>query len=133
MITLTPCPKGVNGNDAWHYLYISKTGTPEVVLITGGTCISRQSSGTIDFTAQYSHPVGYSIGSATDGIQEAIVDAAVTKAAGAISRNVLIDPGQHLLHARLSIRNLPLAHRQPSRITSGAFRAFPIMSIGPND
>jgi hypothetical protein len=104
-ITLIPCPKGVNGTDAWHYLYISGTGTPEVVLITGGSCISRVAGGTIEFSAQYPHPCGYSIGSATDGIQEAVIDADVLKTAGQISRQVMIDPGPHLLRARLSIRS----------------------------
>ncbi|MGD0571143.1 MAG: hypothetical protein ABSA78_22325 [Candidatus Sulfotelmatobacter sp.] len=104
-ITLIPCPKGVNGTDAWHYLYISGTGTPEVILITGGSCVSRLAGGTINFTAQYPHPCGYSIGSATDGIQEAAIDADVPKTAGQISRQVMIDPGTHLLRARLSIRS----------------------------
>ena len=105
IVTLTPCPRGVNGTDAWHYLYIAGTGTPEVVLLTGGSCTSRAAKGTIEFTANYVHPLGYSIGSATDGIQEAIIDAAVPNTAGQISRQVLIDPGAHLLRARVSVRS----------------------------
>jgi len=104
VVTLTPCPRGVNGTDLWHYLYISATGTPEVVLITGGSCISRSASGTIDFTAVYAHPVGYSIGTATDGVQEAVVDATMPNTGSQISRQVTIDPGSHLFRARLSIR-----------------------------
>jgi hypothetical protein len=103
-VVLGPCPKGVNGTDQWHYLYISGTGTPEIVLITGGSCISRASGGTIEFTADNAHPSGYSIGTATDGFQEAAVDAAVTRTNGQISRQVTIDPGTHLLRARVSIR-----------------------------
>jgi len=104
VITLAPCPKGVNGSDVWHYLYITGSGTPEAVLITGGSCHSRQKSGTIEFTAQYRHPVGYSIGSATDGVQEAIIDAIVGSSGGQLARSVLIDPGSHVFRARLSIR-----------------------------
>jgi hypothetical protein len=104
-VTLAPCPKGVNGADLWHYLYIAKTGKPEAVLITGGSCVSRAKSGTIEFTALYDHPAGYSIGSATDGVQEALIDAdAASKGGQQLSRNVQIDPGSHIFHARLSVR-----------------------------
>lgn len=103
-VTLTPCPKGVNGTDLWHYLYISGTGTPEAVLITGGSCTSRAASGTIEFTAAYAHLKGYSIGTATAGVQEAVVDATLPTATGQVSRQVMIDPGSHLFRARLSLR-----------------------------
>ena len=103
-IKLSPCPKGLNGTDLWHYLYISKTGTPEAVLITGGSCVSRATSGTIQFIAKYNHAAGYLIGSATDGIQEAIIDAVLSSSGGQIARNVQIDPGAHVFHARLSVR-----------------------------
>lgn len=109
IITLSPCPRGVNGTDAWHYLYVSGTGTPEVVLITGGSCTSRATSGTIEFTANYVHPPGFSISSATAGIQEAIIDADMTKTNGQISRQVIIDPGNHLLRARVSVRSSSIA------------------------
>jgi hypothetical protein len=103
-VTLTPCPRGVNGTDLWHYLYISATGTPEPVLITGGSCTSRAPSGTIEFTGVYSHPIGYSIGTATDGVQEAVVDAEGPTTYGTTARQVTIDPGSHVFRARLSIR-----------------------------
>lgn len=104
-VTLTPCPFGVNGSDLYHYLYISNRGKPESVLITGGTCKSGASSGNIQFTAQYAHPVGYSIGSASDGVQEAFIDAVVgVKSNGQQSRNVMISPGTHVVNARVSIR-----------------------------
>jgi hypothetical protein len=105
-VTLKPCPKGVTGKDIWHYLYISGTGTPEAVLITGGTCTSGAASGTIEFSAASTHPPGYSIGSATDGVQEAINDAIVgtQNFTGGVSRTVMIDPGTHKFMARLSIR-----------------------------
>jgi len=103
-ITLKPCPRGVNGTDLWHYLYISGTGTPEAVLITGGSCTSGNTSGTIAFIAAYDHPAGYTIGSATDGVQETINDAVIPGTDGQVSRNVLISPRNYVFHARLSIR-----------------------------
>lgn len=109
IITLTPCPAGVNGKDAWHYLYISNTANPEVVLITGGSCVSRQKTGTIEFSAKYFHKPGYSIATATDGVQEAIIDAIVPSTEGKVTRNVLIDPGAHVFRARLSVRASSLA------------------------
>jgi hypothetical protein len=104
-VTIIPCPRGVNSTDLWHYLYVGGTGTPEVVLMTGGTCLSRASGGTIEFNAAYAHPPGYTIGTATDGIQEGLVDADMTTTGGQVSRQVMIDPGSHLLRARVSIRS----------------------------
>jgi len=103
-VALTPCPKGVNGTDLWHFLYISGAGTPEAVLMTGGDCRGGMSKGTVTFSAAYPHPAGYQIGSATGGVQEAFNDAVTPKSDGQNSRSVLITPGDYLFHARLSIR-----------------------------
>jgi hypothetical protein len=106
-VTLTPCPAGVNGTDVWHYLYISGSGNSEVVLITGGSCTSKAQSGTINFTAVYPHGKGYTIASATDGVQEAIINAVVPSSGSStaqLSRQVVISPGIHRFRARLSIR-----------------------------
>ena len=70
--TLTPVPLGVNGADTDHYLYIDTVGTPEAVLITGGTAVSGAASGTVTFTPANNHSAGWTIESATDGVQEAI-------------------------------------------------------------
>jgi hypothetical protein len=101
-VTLRPCPKGVNGTDAWHYLYISGTGSPEAVLITGGSCKSGAASGTVQLNAANAHPPGYTLGSATNGLQESLVEAIGSNLQS--PRNVVIDPGNYILHARLSIR-----------------------------
>lgn len=104
-VTLAPCPLGVSGSDLFHYLYISGTGAPEAVLIAGGTCQSGADTGTIAFQARYSHPVGYSIGSASDGVQEAIIDAVSgAQQPGQKSRNVMISPGTHVFYAKVSVR-----------------------------
>jgi hypothetical protein len=107
IVTLKPCPAGVNGTDVWHYLYISGSGKPEVVLITGGSCVSKAASGTIEFTALYPHGKGYNIASATDGIQEAVINAVAPNTGSTttqLSRQVVISPGVHRFRARLSIR-----------------------------
>ncbi len=72
-ITLAPCPAGVNGADAGHYLYVSSgTGTAESVLVTGGTCTSGAATGTVVFTPANSHSGAWTIQSATAGIQECL-------------------------------------------------------------
>lgn len=73
-VTLPNVPIGVNGDDEGHYVYISGgTGTPEAVLLTGGTAVSGGSSQTIEFTPANSHSGAWAISSATGGIQEAIM------------------------------------------------------------
>jgi len=72
-VTLTPVPPGVNGTDSGHYLYISGvTGTAEAVLITGGTAVEGNPSGTVIFTPANNHSGAWTLSSATGGIQEAI-------------------------------------------------------------
>lgn len=78
-ITMTPVPYGINGADTGHYVYISGgTGTAESCLITGGTATSGSSSGTITCTPRNSHSGGWTVSSATAGIQEALVQAGTT-------------------------------------------------------
>src|SRR5258707_13367425 len=36
-VTLDACPPGVFATEPWYYVYISGTGTPEAVRVTGGT------------------------------------------------------------------------------------------------
>ncbi|MCU1273241.1 MAG: hypothetical protein JWO48_672, partial [Bryobacterales bacterium] len=72
-VTMLPCPTGLNGADSGHYLYISGgTGTAEAVLITGGTCTSGAGTGTVVFTPANSHTGGWTVTSASGGIQEAV-------------------------------------------------------------
>lgn len=72
--TMTPCPIGLNGADASHYIYISGGGggAAEAVLITGGSCTSGASSGTVAFTPANNHTGAWALTSATGGVQEAI-------------------------------------------------------------
>ncbi len=76
-VTLSPCPRGVNGADVTHYLRVSGgVGTAEAVLIAGGTCVSQAASGTVIFQPANNHSGAWTITSATAGIQEAIMDGA---------------------------------------------------------
>ncbi len=73
-ITLTPCPLGLNGADATHYVYISAGGggSAEAVLITGGTCTSGATTGSLTFTPANNHTGAWVVTSATGGVQEAV-------------------------------------------------------------
>jgi hypothetical protein len=78
-IHLSPCPLGIDTvSSSNHYsykVYISGTGTAEPVGVIGGACIPGASSGTIIVSTAYAHGAGYTVGSASTGIQEAWNDA----------------------------------------------------------
>jgi hypothetical protein len=75
-VTLTPCPVGVDtSGNSMYFVYISGQGTPEPAMVTGGTCTSGASSGTIVFTPKNTHSATYVLSSASSGIQEGINDA----------------------------------------------------------
>lgn len=77
-ITLTPCPLGVDTTNsvfAPYTVYVSGVGTPEAALVTGGTCTSGGATGTLTLTTVNAHAAGFTVGSASTGIQEAINDA----------------------------------------------------------
>jgi hypothetical protein len=75
-VTMAPCPLGVDtSGNSMYYVYVSGQGTPEAVMVTGGTCTGGAASGTIVFTPKNTHSATYVLSSATSGIQEAINDA----------------------------------------------------------
>lgn len=78
-IHLSPCPLGVDtksGSEYYKYVvYISGKGISEAVPVTGGSCAPGTSGGTIMVTTAYPHAAGYTVGSASGGIQEAWNDA----------------------------------------------------------
>ena len=84
-LTLSAPPKGINTsylvNRINYSVYISGTGTAEAVRLTGGNAVFGTPNGTITFTPRFSHTAGYTISSATAGIQEAINDAGGIKSA----------------------------------------------------
>ncbi|MGB8987785.1 MAG: hypothetical protein WCC37_14400, partial [Candidatus Sulfotelmatobacter sp.] len=76
-VTLAPCPVGVDTTSyQMYFMYVQGGGgTAEPVLAQGGTCTPGGASGTVVFTPKYAHSAGYTIGSASSGIQEALNDA----------------------------------------------------------
>lgn len=106
-VTLVPCPPGVIASEPWYYVYISGTGSPEAVRVTGGTCKGDYRPGTLEFTTANPHPSGYVIGSASSGIQEASIAARFvpTNPGGSPqSGRVVITPGEYDVFAPISIR-----------------------------
>jgi len=81
---LTPGPRGIDTSASTtypYYVYIAGTGTPEVVLVTGGTCtVAGSASCNITFTPANSHSAGFTIQSASAGVAEAQMDAIGTLA-----------------------------------------------------
>jgi hypothetical protein len=98
-VTLAPCPQGVGGSDANHYLYVAGTGTPEPVLISAGSCTYGAGSGTVQFTPANNHSGGWTIASATAGIQEA-VNVAI---ANGSYRNIFTPAGTYTLYAGVNL------------------------------
>ena len=78
-IHLSPCPLGLDTAAPSNYysykVYIAGTGTAEAAPVIGGNCAPGTSSGTITVTTAYAHAAGYTVGSASTGIQEAWNDA----------------------------------------------------------
>jgi hypothetical protein len=98
-VTLHPCPLGVAGASTRHYVRLSGgTGTAESVLITGGTCTSGASSGSITFTAASTHSGAWTVSSASFGLQEAV------KGAEAVGGGtVTVAPGSYTLNATVTV------------------------------
>jgi hypothetical protein len=73
-IHLKPCPPGLDTaskSERYEYkVYIDGSGTPEAVPVTGGSCPAG-AGGTITVKTAHAHKSGYSVGSASSGIQEA--------------------------------------------------------------
>ncbi len=74
-VRLAPCPVGIDTTSGVGYqVLLSGGGNSEAVnvLTTAGACTSGAGSGTITFTPFYSYASGYTIGSASSGIQETL-------------------------------------------------------------
>lgn len=104
-VTLDPCPPGVIASEPAYFVYVSGSGTPEAVRVTGGSCKGDGHPGTLEFTTKNPHPAGYVIGSASGGIQEASIAARYTPAnQPPQSGKVVVPPGDYDVHATISIR-----------------------------
>jgi hypothetical protein len=74
-VTLTPCPVGIDTTSGSGYqVLVSGGGNSEAVGIVAGAggCTSGAASGTIKFTPVFSYAAGYTISSASSGIQETL-------------------------------------------------------------
>ena len=106
-VNLASCPAGVTGTEPQYYVYIAGTGTPEAALVTGGSCSGNGQAGTLQFTTVNGHPAGYTIASASGGLQEALIVArfSPTNPNGpSQSGKVIVPPGELQAYARISIR-----------------------------
>jgi hypothetical protein len=107
-VTLSACAPGVSGTEAEYYVYIAGSGTAEAVKVTGGTCKGDGLTGTLQFTTVNAHPAGYTIGSASSGLQEALIAARMvpTNPTGTSQAGkVIAPPGEFRAYARVSIRS----------------------------
>jgi hypothetical protein len=106
-VSLSACGGGVKGTEAEYYAYIAGTGTPEAVKVTGGTCNGDGQPGTLQFTTANPHAAGYTIGSASGGLQEASIAARVLPngATAWQAGKVIAPPGDIKAYARISIRS----------------------------
>lgn len=106
-VNVASCPAGVTGTEPQYYIYISGTGTAEAVLVTGGTCAGNGQAGTLQFSTINAHPTGYTLASASGGLQEALVAARFvpTNPTGSSqSGKVIVSPGELKAYARVTIR-----------------------------
>ena len=106
-VTLDPCPPGVLAAEPWYFVYISGSGSPEAVRVTGGSCKGDGRPGTLEFVTLNPHPAGYVVSSASSGVQEASIAARFTPThPTGISQTgrVVIPPGEHDVFAPISIQ-----------------------------
>jgi hypothetical protein len=106
-VTLQPCPAGVKGNEPEFWIYVSGTGTPEAVKVTGGSCNGDGKPGTLQFATSGPHRAGYQLSSASDGLQEALVAGRISPTnpeGSSQSGKIVVAPGEYRLHARVSVR-----------------------------
>jgi hypothetical protein len=107
-VTLSSCPAGVKGNESEYWVYITGTGTPEAVKVTGGTCAGNGVAGTLQFTTLNAHGAGYSIRSASGGLQEASIAGRFTPSnptGTSQGGKIIAPPGELDLYARVSFRS----------------------------
>ena len=107
-VSLASCPEGVAGNEPEYWIYVSGGAAAEAVKVTGGTCAGKAAAGTLQFTTTKPHPAGYTLGSASDGLQEALIAARFVPTnpnTPPQSGKVMVPPGEFDAYARVSIRS----------------------------
>jgi hypothetical protein len=78
IVRLASCPGGVVGSERYYYIFIAGSGIPEAAPVTGGSCAGDTKPGTLIVTTANTHRAGYTVSSATSGIQEASIAARVS-------------------------------------------------------
>ena len=107
-VSLSACPFGVKASEPQYYVYVAGTGTFEAVQVTGGTCAGNGAAGTLQFTTLNAHPAGYTISSASGGLQEALIAARfvpTNPTGNSQSGMVVVPPGEFKVFGRVSIRS----------------------------
>ena len=106
-VSLASCPPGVLGTQPQYYVYVSGTGTPEAAQVLGGTCAGNSLPGTLQFTTVNTHGAGYTVGSASGGLQEAIIAGSITATNPTSANqggNIVVSPGEYTVYGRVSVR-----------------------------
>jgi hypothetical protein len=123
-VSLSSCPAGVNAREAQYWIYIYGAGSPEAVNVTGGSCAGDGKPGTLQFTTANAHSAGYSIGSASSGLQEASIAAKApmsSPTSAPQNGKVIVPPGTELkIYAPASI----LASAQTIDFSGAIFECY---------
>jgi hypothetical protein len=106
-LNLASCPVGVTGSEPQYWIYIAGTGTPEAVQVTGGTCAGNGQAGSLQFTTANGHSAGYTVSSASGGLQEALIAARYLPMGAGVTQagKVIAPPGDFNAYARISVRS----------------------------
>jgi hypothetical protein len=100
-LTFATVPKGVNGTDVDHYLWIAGgTGTPEAVKITGGSGSAGQANGQIIVNCAFAHSGAWTIESASNGLAEAC-----SFVGGKGGGNIQVPAGTHEMRATVRVQS----------------------------
>ena len=72
-VTLAVGPAGIDASGLYNYqVLVTQGATIEPALVTGGTCVTGATSCTVTITTVNNYTAGYTVGSASSGIQEAL-------------------------------------------------------------
>jgi hypothetical protein len=104
-VHLPHCPAGVSGSEQEYFVLLSGSGKSEPVKVTGGTCKGDDQPGTLQLTTRESHLSGYTLSSASSGLQEASIAARWANQVAPIIREggkILAPPGEFKIFAPVS-------------------------------
>ncbi len=124
------CPAGLTATTPNSiYFYISDGSSSEADIVSGGTCATGVSGGTIQFTPRNSHSLGYTIQSADQGINECLNDISASQMNG--PGTCFIPHSQFTIHAPILFPNVAAIKLQGEGISRTILNfdsAFPCAS-----